>query len=222
MPAPGLGRAQGSEYFFPAPLRFEHLAEPAVPEHEAELGEQVQMGAQGRGDQGKEDVDRTTVESLKIDRVVEKAERDRWSGDMQQHRVARVRQGDAVADGGGGEAFAGDEDLQQVGTVDLVGQAQMVDDIGQYFVPIFPLEAVEDPPCLERLAQRRQGHRAGLRLLEGFRRYADATGSRPFEQLRPIEPVLLVDPVGRDDLLLDPAIDGFFRDTQQPGGVFHR
>ena len=80
-----------------------------------------------------------------------------------------ITDGDAVADGGGGEPLAGNEHLQQIATVDLVGEAQMVDDVitsySIHYTKLYelPREAGQDDKGEEerRLGQAGEGHLSG-------------------------------------------------------------
>ena len=67
-------------------------------------------------------------------------------------------------------------------------------------------DPVENPSRLQGVEERRDGLPLGLRLLDELAGDIQAAGCRPFQDLRPVEAVLVLDPVGRDGLLLDPAI----------------
>ena len=70
------------------------------------------------------------------------------------------------------------------------------------------------PPALQGFGQAH--HRAAaVRLGKDVGRDIQPLRSRPFEQFRPIEAILLVDPIGRQLALLDPAVDRFFRYFEQ-------
>ena len=79
-------------------------------------------------------------------------------------------------------------------------------------------EPVVDAAGLEGLGQA-HGRAAAVRLDEDVGRDVQPLRSRPFEQFRPIEAILLVDPVGRQLALFHPAVDRLLGNFQQLSGI---
>jgi hypothetical protein len=80
------------------------------------------------GERGsEEDADLAAVEGTEVDGGFEEAKADGGGGDVEHGGVAHMGQGDAVADAGGLELFAGEQGLQQDLAVDGVGQLEQAD-----------------------------------------------------------------------------------------------
>ncbi len=67
------------------------------------------MGREIRGHNGKKDIDRKAVESMKIDLVFKKTEGDGCTGDRDNAGIAQMREGYAVADSGRTKVLSNDQ-----------------------------------------------------------------------------------------------------------------
>ena len=74
------------------------------------------------------------------------------------------------------------------------------------------------PPALEGFRQTHD-RAAAVRLGKDIGRDVQPLRSRPFEQFRPIEAILLIDPIGWQLALLDPAVDRLLGYFEQLGGI---
>jgi hypothetical protein len=129
----------------------------------------VQVRANAGGNQGEKDSHRGSVQTEKIHRTFQKAERDRRAGDVQQNRIARMRNRDPVADGGRGNLLPGNQDLKQVMSINLVRQPQMLHGVGQDLLPVRALDAVVNTAGFQRLAELRKRLFIGQGLSESVR-----------------------------------------------------
>ena len=197
----------------------DRMAYARIAQHERQLGHQVQMGPRGRADDREQRVHRLAVQGAVLDRPLQEAERERRPPHVQHDRVAHVRDRDPVADGRGRDGLPGEKNPEQELPVHLVRQAEQLHDLAQRALLVLAGDAIEDPAGFQRVEERRHGLPLRLRLREDLTRDVQPAGRRPFQDLRPVEAVLVLDPVSRDGLLLDPAIDRLLGDLQQAGGV---
>src|SRR5439155_25841294 len=77
----------------------------------------------------------------------------------------------------------------------------------------------EDSAGLQRFNETRDGGRIALRLVEDGRRDVHLPGRGPFQELCPVEAVLLVDAVGWEDALTDPAVDRLLGNVEELGDL---
>src|SRR5581483_12193757 len=85
------------------------LEEPAkrrVAKDEGDAREGLEVRLDGRAQEKEERVDAHAVERAEVHRVLEEAQQNRRLLDAQHERVARMRHGEAAADGGRREALA--------------------------------------------------------------------------------------------------------------------
>ena len=86
----------------------------------------------------------------------------------------------------------------------------MVDNGTQYGVLGIAFNPVKDAAGLEGLHQRRHGDVRALGLAKDIRGYGHVAPGRPFQEFGAIQTILFIHPVSRDNLFVDPAVDGFF------------
>ena len=93
--------------------------------------------------------------------------------------------------------------------VNLLGQGHDLDQRLEHGKLVGSAEPIVDAARLEGFRQTHD-RAAAVRLGKDVGRDVQPLRSRPFEQFRPIEAILLVDPIRRQPALLDPAVDRFF------------
>ena len=148
----------------------------------------------------------------------EKAERDHRPQDVHHDRIADVRHGDAVAQRRGTERLPCQQHLEQELAVNLLGQGHDLDQRLEHGKLVRAAEPIVDAACFEGFRQT-HGGAAAVGLGKDIRRDIQALRSRPFEQFRPIEAILVIDPIGRQLALLDPTVNRFFGYFEQLRGI---
>lgn len=74
---------------------------------------------------------------------------------------------------------------------------------------------IEDPARLQRLYEPGERGRRTLRLGEDLWGDVHSAGGCPLQEFSAVEAVLIVDPIGWQDALSDPAVDCFFGDLKE-------
>ena len=128
-----------------------------------------------------------------------------------------MRNRDAIADSSRAQRFAGQENLEQKFAVHVIGKAKQFNDASQYRVPVRPGHPVMNAAGRKSLDRVRKRIRSEFRLAQEIRRYGRPSSCRPFEQFRLVEPELLINAIGRQAFLLNPAINCFFRNIKKLG-----
>ena len=141
---------------------------------------------------------------------------------MEHDGISDVRNGDAVAYGGGLQRLARQQTCSRNSRSTVSGRRSISTTFRRTTGLFAAGDAVKNAAEFEGIGQFRK--RAGLafRLLEDARRDIDAVGCGPFNQLRAIEAILAVQPVARQFALFNPAINCLFRDIQQSGNFSDR
>ena len=158
---------------------------------------------------------RLAVERPEIDRMLQKTQRNHRLGDVQHDRIADVRQGDAVADGGGRRCFTCQVQAKQNIAVDRVRQRQQRDERPQRVVLARRLQPIIDAAHRKRGRQVRHGLRIALEAVEQFGRNLEAVGGRPLQKLGPMEAVLPANVLRGQPAPLDPSDQGGFRRVEE-------
>ncbi len=217
----GLGRVQRFEDLLAGGLRPDRRVEPRVAQGEREARQEVQVRADGRADQREQRADRLTVQGAEVDGTLEEAKRDRRARQVQDDRVAHVRDRDAVSDPRRSERLAREQHLIEELAIDVVGQLHGVDHGAKDRGLVVTADPVVDAARAQRVLERRRRLRLALRLGEDLGRHVDLLRGRPLEELRAVDPILVVDPIGREQTLLDPAVDALLRDVQKRRRLAH-
>src|SRR5262249_38408121 len=135
-------------------------------------------------------------------------------------RVAGVRQGQALTEGRGPEGFAAQEDLCQEISVEVPGQRHSLyhRPKGRWF--ILSRKVVKDPAGAERLVQARRAMAvAGLKKCG---RDLHLPNGGPLQEFGRVEAVLVVDLLGRQAQVIDPAVDLILAHVEKSGNVADR
>ena len=159
-------------------------------------------------------VHRLSVQRPEIHRRFQKAQRHHRLRHMQHDGIPHVRNGDAVADGGGFQGLTRQQDLQQKLAVHLVRQPQHLHHTAKNGRLVLAGQTIENSPHLQGVGQFGKRRRAVLRFLKNPWRNVDAIGCGPFQQFCPVEPVLSTQPVTGQFPLINPAINCLFRYIQ--------
>src|SRR5438034_4844179 len=200
-------------------LARDSVLEGGIVEREGQSREQAEVGANGGTDQREQDVDGLAVQRAKVDRSLQEAERDHRPRHMEDDRVAHVGNGDAVADARRLQGFPGKEHTEEEFPIDLFGEAHVLDHGAEGVFLVGPGEPVEDSAGLQGFDQTRDGRRIALGLVEDGGRDVHLPGRGPFQELCPVEAVLLVDAVGREHALTDPAVDRLLGNVEELGDL---
>src|SRR5204863_426151 len=195
------------------------LLEGGIVEREGQPREQPEVGANGGTDQREHDVDGLAVQRAKVDRSLQEAECDHRPRHVEHDRISHVGNGDAVADARGLQGLPGEEHTEEELPIDLFGEAHVLDHGTEGALLVGPGEPVEDSAGLQRFNETRDGGRIALRLVEDGRRDVHLPGRGPFQELCPVEAVLLVDAVGREHALTDPAVDRLLGNVEELGDL---
>ena len=190
-------------------LGFEDAPEGFIPQRVTETREQVKVRPNRRADDGKEAIDGLAVDGHEVDGLFEEAQGEGGAGHVQDDGIANVRDGDALADARGGHFLSGQQDAQEELAVHLVGQMHKLYDGAQGGGLVLAADAVVDAARPQRRFETLQLCAGGLGLAEELRGDVDAVGHGPFEQLGPVETVLVVDAVSGQGVLVKPAVDCF-------------
>ena len=163
------------------------------------------MGACRRADEEEQREDRPAVRRREVDRLPEETEREGEVVRGERDRVPHVRDRDPVADGHHRTGTAGQEKTEEGLAVALVLELQERDDRPKGLLAGRARDVVEDPAALEALGNGRDAL-VLLVLVEEGRGDGDVPPGRPLEQLAPVDPELVVDPVRRQVAGLDPLL----------------
>src|SRR5205085_334010 len=119
--------------------------------------------------------------------LLQEAQGNHRTSDVQVDRVANVRQGQTPADGGGSRGFASQEKAEQKVAVGIIRQRQEIDQGAQDLVFAGVSQLIENAARLEGV--RQVGNRLGIavQVVEQLRGDLDLVRGRPLEQLGAVE-----------------------------------
>ena len=189
---------------------------------EREPRQHLQVVPRRGADQREQELHRLAVQGAEIDRPFQETEGDHGAVDVQDDRIADVRQGDAVADGRRRRRFPHQQQPQDQLAIDALRQRQHLHQGPQGPLLAGVLDVIEDPARFQGLGQAGRRLVGGLQVVQHLQRELDLVRGRPFQQFGAVETVLAVHVLGRQSALLDPPRHGRFRHAEEPGYVANR
>ena len=197
------GGARGLDHPRSRRTALDRITEGRIAEEVCDLRQHLQVGAGRRADEKEQREDPLAVRRREIDRLSQETERERNLVRGEGDRVPHVRDRDPVADRHHSPRIASEEEMEKRLAVSFVLELQQRDDRPEGLFASRAGDTVEDPAAFEALGHRRDAL-VLLVLVEERRGDGDVPPGRPLEELAPVDPELIVDPVRRQVAGLDP------------------
>jgi len=197
----------------------QQAADLVVAESGRELGEDAQVGGHAGCHQGEEGMHGLPVDGIEGHRLPQQAEGHERPRHLQQDRVAGVGDGNAVADPGRAHRLAGLEHREQEVPIQLGRQREERHHLPQHVGFRAARNVVMDASRGQQLRQRRRLLRLASRLVEQLSRHREPLLHRPLPELDGVAVQPLVDRMGGQTAVGDPAAHRRFRDLEVGSGL---